>query len=266
MARAAKTVKKPVYNEKSYRLTDSRSCEAFLLQVGRSKNLLFFDESKGYNRAIRHCPNEKSIFMDEQSEHALVEPIIFYRGILDVKKEGQTTQKFLDAHPANKANNGRWFEEINEEIEATEDIEMEELIIDIKQAIKEKALEKDGVFALEMVASVLKNFAIEIGKYQTSELKRMIYNYVDIDPFLFLNDANAVNIFDDEYIQRKYLVLRSIAEGVIKKSPSRKAMLWANGGKLIATAPQGIDLIEFFTDYLSSDEGILVIEEIKKRS
>jgi len=43
-------------------------------------------------------------------------------------------------------------------------------------------------------------------------------------------------------------------------------MLWAKGGKVIATAPQGVDLLEYFTDYLSSDEGILVIEEIKKRS
>lgn len=263
MARAAK---KPVYNEKSYRLLDSRSCEAFLLQVGRDRRLLFFDEKAGYNRAIRHCPNEKSIFIDEQSDHALVEPIIFYGGILDVKKEDQTTQKFLEAHPANSVNGGVWFEEINEEVEATEDIEIEELIIDIKQAIKTKALEKDGVFALEMVASVLKNFAVEIGKYQSSELKRMIYQYVDMDPFLFLNDAKAVDIFDDEYTQRKYLVLRSISEGVIKKSPSRKAMVWAKDGKVIATAPQGIDLIEYFTDYLSSDEGILVIEEIKKRS
>ena len=107
--------KKDQLVEKSYRLTDSRSGEAFMLKTGRNKRLLFFDEDKKYNRAIRHCPNEVSIFIDEQSEHALVEPIIFFNGLLEVKREDQATQKFLDSHPDNSANGGNWFEQINDE-------------------------------------------------------------------------------------------------------------------------------------------------------
>ena len=66
-----KTTRKPAQKEKlfarDYRLTDSRSGEAFMLKTGRNKRLLSFDESKGYQRAIRNCPNEQSIFIDEQS-------------------------------------------------------------------------------------------------------------------------------------------------------------------------------------------------------
>jgi len=258
--------KKEKFLEKSYRLTDSRSGESFMLKTGRNKRLLFFDETKGFNRAIRHCPNEKSIFIDEQSEHALVEPIIFRQGSLDVSKEDQTTQKFLAAHPDNVINSGAWFEEINDEQEAGEDIERDELISEIKQTVKEKGNEEDGIYAIEMIASILLNSVDQASKMSKSELKRTIYQFADSDPYYFTDDAGNVNIFDDEYLQRKYLVLRAIKDNVIKKSPNKKSMMWVSGNKLIATAPQGLDLIEFFTDYLSSDDGILVIEEIQRRT
>lgn len=252
--------------EKSYRLTDSRSGEAFMLKTGRNKRLLAKDSEKGYNRAIRHCPNEISIFIDEQSEHALVEPIIFRNGLLDVKPEYQSTQKFLASHPDNTANGGNWFEEINDEQEAGEDIEVEELISDIKQTVRAKGDEEDGIYALEMVASILLNSVTQAGKMTKSELKRTIYQYADSNPYYFTDDEGNVNIFDDEYLQRKYLVLRAIKDNIIKKSPNKKSMLWVSNSKVIATAPQSIDLIEHFTDYLSTDDGILVIEEIKKRT
>jgi hypothetical protein len=252
--------------EKSYRLTDSRSGEAFMLKTGRNKRLLAFDEEKKYNRAIRHCPNEVSIFIDEQSEHALVEPVIFRNGMLDVKKQDQATQKFLSFHPDNVANGGNWFEEINDEQEAGEDIEREELVTEIKQTVKAKGDEEEGIYALEMVASILLNSVNEASKMSKSELKRTIYQFADSDPYYFTDDEGNVNVFDDEYSHRKYLVLRAIKDNIIKKSPNRKSILWVNSNKIIATAPQSIDLIEYFTDYLSTDDGILVIEEIKKRT
>lgn len=252
--------------EKNYRLTDSRSGEAFMLKTGRNKRLLAFDEEKKYNRAIRHCPNEVSIFIDEQSEHALVEPLIFRNGILDVKREDQSTQKFLSAHPDNIDNGGNWFEEINDEQEAGEDIEREELVTDIKQAVKAKGDEEEGIYALEMVASILLNSVNEASKMSKSELKRTIYQFADSDPYYFTDDEGNVNVFDDEYSHRKYLVLRAIRDNIIKKSPNKKSILWVNSNKVIATAPQSIELVEYFTDYLSTDDGILVIEEIKKRT
>lgn len=257
---------KELITEKSYRLTDSRSGEAFMLKTGRNKKLLHFDENVKYNRAIRHCPNEKSIYIDEQSDHALVDPIIFIKGFLTVKREDQTTQKFLAAHPDNVANKGGWFEEINDEVEAGEDIEREELITEIKQVIKKKGDEEDGIYALEMIVSILLNSITTASKMSKSELKREIYNYVDVDPYYFTDDVNNVNIFDDEHIQRKYLTMRAIKDNIIKKSPNKKSILWTSGNNVIATAPQGLDLIDYFSDYLSTDEGMLVIEEIKRRT
>lgn len=252
--------------EKTYRLRDDRSGESFMLKTGKNRRLLIFDTTKNFNRAIRHCPNEKSIFLDEQSVHALVEPIIFEFGLLIVPATEQLTQKFLDSHPDNAANNGGWFEEVNEEAVAEVEVEMEDLIHDIKQAVREKEKEKEGIHALETVAAVILNSIKSASKMTTAELKRTIYNKADEDPKYFTDDAGNVNIFDDKDVERQYLTLRAISDGIIQKSQNNKSMVWVKTGKTITTAPAGTDLVEFFADFLSTDEGILVIEQITKLS
>lgn len=251
---------------KSYRLADDRSGEVFLLKVGRDMNLLVFDKTKGYNRAIRHCPNEKSIFVDEQSDHALVDTIIFEKGYLDVESNQQVTQKFLDTHPSNIANGGNIFEEVDEEKDAMSYVDEEDLKHSIRSVVIEKANEANGIYALEMVASVLTGSLDETRKMTTGEMKRIIYQEIDDNPSYFLSETGEVNIFDDDQMQRKYLTLRALKDGILKKSQNGRAMYWVKGDKKIVTAPVGIELVEFFTDFLSSDDGILVAEEIAKRS
>ena len=96
--------------------------------------------------------------------------------------------------------------------------------------------------------------------------KLTIYRFAEANPDYFTDDAGEINIFDDEYVHRKYLVLRAIKDNVLKKSANNKSMLWYIGGQIILTAPQSVDLVEHFTEFLSTDEGLLVMEEIKKRS
>ncbi len=253
--------------DKAYQLTNDRSGgESVLIKSGRDRRLLFFDEEVKYNRPIRHCPNEKSIFIDEQSNYALVEPVIFTWGTLEVKKTDQITQKFLEAHPSNVANGGNWFEEINNEVDAKNDIEIDEKILDIKQAIRDKSKEDEGIYALEMVVAVLEDSIVTASRMTPSELKRRLYQEASNNPYYFLDDYGNVFIFDDESLQRKHIALRAISEGIIRKSPNKKSIFWSKENKLIFTAPTGVDLIDAFAEYLSTDEGILTIEEIRRRN
>jgi len=259
-----KEVKKLV--DKTYRMADDQSGESFMLKVGRSRSLLVFDESEKRNRAIRHCPNERSIFVEDQSEHALVEPIIFLTGYLEVPHTDVVTQQFLDAHPSNVKNGGNWFEEVNDEIEAEQAIAMDEIIMDIKQAIRDKSKEKGGLITLSAIVATISGSVVEANKLGLQELKRKLYLEAERDPMYFVDDNMEVNIFDNDYIYRKYLVLNSIKQGLLKKSKNGKAILWAKEGKVIATAPQSVDTIEFFTNYLTTDDGLLVSDELKARS
>lgn len=254
------------FKEKSYRLADDQSGESFMLKTGRDRSLAIFDEVKGYNRAIRHCPNESSIFIDEQSKHALVDPIIFYTGYLTVPATDQMTQKFLDAHPSNVKNGGIWFEEIDDEMEAKESIAIDELKMDIKQAIRDKSKEEDGLYALSAVVASINGSVVEASEMGMQELKRDLYFEVERDPFYFVDDNLEVDIFENDYVYRKYLVLDAIRQGILIKSTNGKSILWKKDRKVIATAPQSVDTIEYFTNFLTTDEGMLVVDEIKRRS
>ena len=256
--------------DKSYRLTDSRSGESFMLKTGKKGNLTIFDPEKETRRAIKHCPNQKSIFVDEQDKHALVEPIIFRYGQLTVSSRQPLTQQFLDMHPANAANTeggyGGWFEEVNEEKEAKESIEREELQNDLKYSVRQMAKKKDGIYELSAVVAVILGNVKEASEMGVESLKRVIYNQINDDPYYFADEKGNLTIFEDDGIKRRYMVLTALSDGILRKSPNGRSMLWGKDSSVIVTAPRSIDLTDFFTEFLTTDEGILVGEEIAKRS
>lgn len=257
---------KAKFTAKEYRLTGDRSGLAYDIKTGRKRKLLVFDEDKGISRPIRHCPSEPTIYADDQSQYAYVEPIFFMHGYLKVPKEAQITQQFLDAHPSNVANGGNLFEEVNDEKEAERELELDEMKIDIYNAIREVAKKDGGEYELEAVVAVLENSVATAAEMGMQSLKRRIYQEVESNPEYFCDDEGNVTIFEDAYVTRKYFVLRAIKEAVIKKSPNGRSILWVRDGKTIATAPRGIDLTDYFTEFLGTDEGMLVADEIKKRS
>ena len=97
--------------DKTYKLKRDAAPLSFMLASRHTKRypLLWFDENTGENRALRYSRNQKSVFEDEQDGNAILEPIIFEDGFLNVPKNNQVLQKFLTLHPQN----GIKFEEVN---------------------------------------------------------------------------------------------------------------------------------------------------------
>ena len=116
--------------------------------------------------------------------------------------------------------------------------------MDIKQEVRDKATEEDGIYALEMVASILLNSVQKAGELSKEELKRVIYQEAEKNPEYFTDGSGNITIFDNEVMQRKYITLRAIKDGIIKKSPNNKSIVWGKDSKKIYTAPQGVDLVE----------------------
>lgn len=257
--------RKEVAKAKVYRLTDDRSGESCMIKTGKKGSLTVYDEELKARRAIRHCPNQRTIFMEDQDKFALVEPIIFQYGYLTVPADQPITMAFLDAHPSNTANGGGWFEAVDEEQEAKDSIEIEELQTDLKYAVRQMSKKKDGIHELSATASVILGSVSEAMTMGVEQLKRVIYNEIDSRPHSFTDDNGNITIFEDDVVKRKYIILRALKDGVLRKSPNGRAMLWEDK-KLIATAPRSVDLIEYFSDFLTTDEGVIVLEEIARRS
>lgn len=265
MAPIKKNSKVQELKSKTYRLVSDRAGKAFILKVGYKRDLLIFDEAKGYNRAIRYCPNERSIFVDEQSEHAIVEPIIIESGYIETQPREVQLQTFLDAHPDNTQNGGNVFEPIDAEQEAQEELKNEDLIIDIKAAVREKEKQADGLYALESLAAVLKGSLESVKGMTKPELKREIYNFIDDDPERFVDNKGEVNIFNDPEVQTKYIALKAIADGIIVVSSNNRNVMWADKS-VILSVPYGVRPSDHLANYLCTDEGSLVLDEIERRS
>lgn len=245
---------------KEYRLLRYQPL-TFTLKVGRDNTLLIFDENTNMNRAIRHCPGERSIFVDEQSPNAVVEPIVFLKGLLETKATDTITQMFLDAHPKN----GGVFALVDTGADAAVISDLEELKLDVKQAIRIKAKEDAGMEELRLITSVLISNAAEASKMDPSQIKNALYSLVDENVKRFVDDAGEVSIFDDVEIKRRAITQHAFNSGVIQVSADGGKVMWSDNKATICIIPVGQSHLDYFSKYLGTEEGLQVAVEISKR-
>ena len=259
---------KTIAQAKTYRLNDDDVGLSYVIKSGSKPNLLVENpnDPNGYRVPIRHCPAEKSIYMEEQSNRAGLVPIIFEQGYLELGPHQKYTQDFLDAHPDNMANGGRLFELVDDEMEAGEELELEDIATEAKMAIKDKLKEKDGIYAVEAIASALLGSAPKAQELGPDGLRRYLNGEINRDPRFFADESGRIDIFERDDILIKHMVLRALSDNVIKKSPNQRAMMWVKENSVIIQAPNAVDLVDFFVDWLMTDDGMIVIEEIRKRS
>lgn len=247
--------------QKEYRLCGDLAPIACVIKTGGSGDLLVFDKDTKLNRAIRHCRNEKSIYLDEQSDFAKLEPIIFQTGYLRVEGTETITKAFLDIHPDNKANGGSQFEEVNDEVQAKETLEMEDIIVDLKYAVREKQKEKDGLYDLQALVAVIKSSYVEADSMSMPELRKEIYHAINSNPLSFLDEDGNPKLFD-EGVKRKYIALKAIGMGDVKVTPDGRSIIWSDTKNVITGVPSGLNATDYFADYLETDDGILVLERL----
>ena len=202
--------------------------------------LLYFDEKTGLNRALRYARNQKSPFMDEQDEHAIVEPIVFEDGILKVDKKNTMLNKFLELHPKN----GVVFEEIDMERDAQK--ELDEINYEIDALIAAKSLPIEKIEAICRVA-----LGLNVAKMSSSELKRDVLIYAKNRPqeFLEMLDDPDMDLDDNAY--------QFVNAGLI--SVRRNGDLWfslPDNKKKICSTPYGQDPMDVLAAWLMTDEGI----------
>ena len=246
---------------KIYKLTKYQPL-TFTLNVGRSNNLTVFDPEQQVTRAIRHCPNTKTIWLDEQNNDiAISEDITFINGFFETDITMGYTQDFLDIHPSK----GKLFEEVNAEMDARELIEIEDLIIDIKAAIRTRMREEGGIENVRAIVSVLNADVVGAAKMTPSEIRFAAYECVDNNPKRFVNDHGTITIFDDPAIKRTAIAQHAFISGKIQVSPDGKQVLWADTKKPICAIPVGLNYLKVFSDFLNTEEGFNVAQEITKR-
>ena len=228
---------------KQYRLTRDVAPLSFMLSSHHNKRtpLLYFDEETGQNRALRYARNQKSPFEDEQDGNAILEPIVFEDGFLNVDRGNQVLQQFLYYHPQN----GQVFEEVNKALDAAEELEVEELILDAQILAKDLELS-----TLESLSRVL--FGSVSANRSTAELKRDMLIYARYNPAEFIDMLNdpSLEIYDNvsQFFGTTLLLLKNKNRDIYFNLPKNKTKL--------LTVPFGEDPEDIAASYMQTDEGI----------
>ena len=203
--------------------------------------LLWFDEENNVNRPLRYAVNQKTPFEDEQDGNAIVEPIIFENGFLQVPKNNPVLQQFLYYHPLN----GRTFVEVDTEKDAAKEVESLSAEVDALVQARQLSVEQ-----LETVARVL--FGKDPSRFTTAELKRDVLVYAKKDPIGFVNMLSDpmlklqsnVHVF----FENKLLTFRNGQKEVWFNTASNK--------KKMLTVPYGQDPYFTIAEFLKTDDGI----------
>jgi hypothetical protein len=203
--------------------------------------LMWYDEKKNENRALRYAINQKSPFEDEQDGNAIIEPIMFEDGFLTVSRTNPSLQSFLHYHPLN----GKVFVEVDDEKDAAYEVEDLDVQIDAMVEARKLSLEQ-----LETLTRVM--FGKDPSIISTAELKRDILVFAKHDPRGFLATLNDPELQFQAKIRRffeeKLLALRNNNKEVWFNTPTNK--------KKMVSIPFGEDPNDTAGHFLSSDEGL----------
>jgi len=239
------------YTDKQYKLLGDEAPLSFMLSSRHTRRfpLLWFDEEKGENRALRYARNQKSPFEDEQDGNAILEPIVFEDGFLSVSKSNQSLQKFLEIHPANNVK----YSVIDEVKEASEIVK--DLNIEVDALIAARELTIDQVEAITRVA-----FGTNPSDVTSTELRRDILLFAKQDPQGFLNILDDATLMIDSVVQSFFdkgiLSYRNKKKDVYFNTPTNK--------KRMITIPFGEDPLYVVSSYLQSDDGLEILEFLEK--
>tara|TARA_R110002020_G_scaffold73207_4_gene187689 strand:- start:5628 stop:6377 length:750 start_codon:yes stop_codon:yes gene_type:complete len=242
---------KKVFTSKTYRLKkDSCPLNYMLASHNSSRSpLLYFDEDTGVNRPLRYARNQRSPFVDEQDGNAILEPIVFEDGLLHVTKENQVLQKFLYYHPSRN----QVFEEVDNERDASEDVEVLEMELNAQIVAKELSFEK-----LLSVSRILLGGSVD--RLSSAELKRDILLFSKHNPYEFLEVVNDPELeFEDEvrqFFDENMLSFRNKNKDVYFNLKGNK--------KKMLSIPFGEDPFYIVASYLKTDEGVEVYKGLVK--
>lgn len=204
-----------------------------------------FDKEMNKVRQIRYCPNEPSIYVEEQSEHARREHVVFRDKMLFVPSEKPNLLHFLMTHPDNKVNGGRLFEMIDKSRSAEEELDREFTQFEAIGMVRDKDLSE--LLPVAMFLGINTN-------RKSAEIRRDLLIDAKKNPTRF------VELFDNPQVKCKSAVLQAMDFQILNKKAD--GMYWFDTNRLIVTAAAGLDPVDVMTRFCLTEKGAPVYDRL----
>lgn len=218
---------------------------AFMIQ---QRGITVFDKEKDTIRQMRYCPNENSIWVDEQSENAKKEAVIFRNGKLMVPKEKPNLRKFLENHPQNMANGGTTFKIVNETKKAEDILAKEFSQVEAIAAVRDKDIQE--------LLPVAIYYGLNIDR-STSDIRYDLLKIAKKKPTEF------IKAFDSPQVVARSVIRQAADYQIIDLR--QDGAYWFDSNGLIVSTPVGQKSIDVLTRFCLTEKGSSVLASLEER-
>ena len=240
--------KKPTWEIKN-RVYYLKGSKKPLSRSVKSANIYYFDEDLGYEREIKYCQNQKTVFVDEMKGEQRLEHVVFRNGMLMVEKEKTTLQKLLSLyHPDRNV----MFYEDKPVARAADQVEVLEMEIE--------ALTTAQNLDIDMAEAIMRGEGgSKVSDMSSKELKRDLLLYAKRNPLLFLELVN-----DENVVLRNYGI-RATEMGLLKLSSDNRTFSWGSNGRKLMNVPFDEHPYSALAAWFKTDEGMEIYSNIEKQ-
>lgn len=234
-----------------YKLTRNANPPSVTIPSRNTKRspLLWYDDSKKQQRALRYSPNQRSPFEDEQDENVIIEPIVFINGFLRVPYTNPVLQKFLELHPMN----GKKFSIVDDEVDAGKEVDRMTMEIDALTIARNLPIEET-----ERIARVI--LGKNVSSLTSSELKRDVLLYAKRYPEKFIaaskDPSTKLQSTIRELFDVHLLAFRNNKKDVFFNMASKKSRM--------LTVPFEADPYSTIEQYFLTETGLEELKALQK--
>jgi hypothetical protein len=215
----------------------------------KSANIHWFDEEKGYERELKYCQNQKTVFVDEMSGDQRLQHVVFRNGMLIVEREKTILQKLLSLYHPDR---DKLFYEEKPVADAIDEISWLEMEIEALNAAKN--------IDIDMAEAIMR---VEIGSKVTEmsskELKRDLLLYAKRNPQLFLELVN------DENVILRNFGIKATELSILKLSSDQRTFTWGSNGRKLMNVPFDEHPYSALAAWFKTDEGMEIYANIEKQ-
>jgi len=212
------------------------------------KGITVYDSELDTVREMRYCPNEPSIWADEQGANARKETVAFREGKLFVAKDKPNLRKFMDLHPMNIGNGGKIFKQVDKKQDAEKELKKEFLLSEAVTMVRDKDVNE------------LLPIALYFGVNINTPVSEIRYNLLNIakkrtEEFIQSFDSPQVQVRSSIQQAKDYQIINLKTDGCY----------WFDSNKLIVSVPAGMDSIDVMVRFCLTEKGSPVLSTIEER-
>jgi len=236
--------KEPVFNHAEYEIIGKGGLVYMLPQKG----VTVYDKEKDTVREMRYCPNEPSIWTDEQGDKSVKQSVVFREGRLFVPKDKPNLRIFMETHPGNAKNGGGIFKEVNKTLDAKKELDKEFLLMEAVTQVRDKDINDLLPIALYFNVNIDSN---------TSEIRFNLLNIAKKKPKEFLS------AFDSPQVKARATIKQAADYQIIKMKED--GCYWFDSNSLIVSVPVGQDSMDVMVRFCLTEKGASVLSSLEEK-